>query len=109
MARPRARLLPNVTGLHVGGEAQELLLHRVDLGEICRDVVVAAALAGDQIEAAASERLGRTGAAEMNYGGELLLLLRAGRRVWPVCENGGDVAVQKHRRELDGVARHDAS
>jgi ureidoglycolate hydrolase len=30
----------------LGGEAQEFLLHRVDLGKICRNVVVAAALAG---------------------------------------------------------------
>jgi hypothetical protein len=82
MARPRARLLPNVTGLHVGGEAQELLLHRVDLGKICRDVMVAAALAGDQVEAAARERLGRTCAAEMNYRGEFLRLLPTGRPFW---------------------------
>ena len=32
--------------LAFGGEAQEFLLHGLDLGEICRDVVIAAALAG---------------------------------------------------------------
>jgi hypothetical protein len=37
----------------IGGKAQDLPLHRVNLSEECRDVVVAAALAGDQTEAAA--------------------------------------------------------
>src|SRR5580704_2070553 len=45
----------------------------------------------------------------MNYRGELLLLLQAGGRVRSACKNRRDVAVQKHRRELDRVARHDAS
>src|SRR5690349_22953258 len=77
------------------------------MGEICRDVVVAVVLAGDQMEAATRERLGQPGAAEMNYGGEFLLVLRAGRRVWPVRENPRDIAVQEYRRELGGVAWHD--
>src|SRR5271165_4187487 len=79
--------------LPAGGDAQKLARHRVDLGEICRDVVVAAALARDQMEAVARERLGQTRAAEMNYGCETMLVLRAGPHVWPVCENGGDIAV----------------
>src|SRR6266851_355617 len=38
-----------------GGEAKELALHRVDPAEIGRDVVVAAAFAGKQREAAPRE------------------------------------------------------
>jgi hypothetical protein len=68
----------------LAAKRKELLPHRVDLGEICRDVVVAAALAVGQIEAVARERLGRTCAAKMNYSGELLLLQRTGRRAWPM-------------------------
>ena len=75
------------------GEAQELPLHRVDRGEVCCDVVVAATLAEGQTEAAARKGLGRTCAAEMDDGGEILLLLRA-RRVRPVCENCCDVAAR---------------
>jgi hypothetical protein len=37
-AQPRA--------LALGGESQEFSFHRVDLGEICCDVVIAAALPG---------------------------------------------------------------
>ena len=32
--------------LHLGGKTQELSFHRVDLDEVCRDVVIAAALPG---------------------------------------------------------------
>ncbi len=38
-----------------GGEAQELPLHRIDIGKICRDELVAATLAGQQMKAAARE------------------------------------------------------
>jgi hypothetical protein len=53
--------------------------------------------------------LAEAGAAKMNNDGELLPVLQAGRGARPVRENGGDVAVQKHRRERNGVAGHDAS
>jgi hypothetical protein len=49
--------------LHLGGQTQELSLHRVDLDEVCRDVVIAAALPGYQAEAAARECRRRTCAA----------------------------------------------
>jgi hypothetical protein len=52
--------------LAVGREPQELPLHRIDMGEVCRDVMVAATLAGDQMETALRERFGQTCAAEMN-------------------------------------------
>src|SRR5271166_3339951 len=60
--------------LPVGGEAQKPPLHRVDLREIYRDIVIAAAPACGQMEAAARERLGTTCTAEINYSAELLLL-----------------------------------
>jgi hypothetical protein len=49
--------------LHLGGQTQELSFHRVDLDEVCRDIVIAAALAGYQAEAAARECRRRTCAA----------------------------------------------
>ena len=90
-------------------DANEFPRHRADLGEICRDIVVTATFAGDQMEAATREGLGGGCTAEMNHCGKLLLLLRVGGRIWSACKNRRDVAVQKHRRELDSVARHDAS
>jgi hypothetical protein len=51
-----------------------------NLGEICRDLLIAAALTGDWMEAAVGKGLGRTWTAEMDYRGKLPLLLRAGRR-----------------------------
>jgi hypothetical protein len=98
---------PHILGL--GGEAKEFPRHRADLGEICRDIVFAAAFASNQMEAAVREGLGRRRTAEMDHRGERLLLLLVGGRVWPASKNGCDVAVQKHRRELDGVARNGAS
>ena len=80
--------------------------YRVDLGKICHDLLIAAALTGDRTEATAREPLRRTCAAEMNYRGELLRL-PAGRSFWPVREDCRSVAVQKHRRQLDGAARWD--
>jgi hypothetical protein len=85
--------LPNAAGtLSRGAETSELALHRVDLVEICRDIVVAAAFAGDQMEATARRRW-RGCTAEMDHRGERLLLLLVGRRVWPARKNRRDVAV----------------
>ena len=84
------------------------MLHRVDLGEICRDIMVAAAFARGQMEATARKRWRRC-TAEMDHRGERLFLLLVGDRVWPARKNRRDVAVQKHRCELDGVARQDPS
>ena len=94
--------------LSFDGEAGEFLLHGVDFREICRDVMIAAALAGHQMVAAARERLRRTCAAEMNYRGQLFLLLPADFRSSPICEDRRGVSVQEHRRKLGGVARHDS-
>ena len=57
--------------LVVGRKAQKLPLHRVDLGEIGRDEVIAAALAGHHLKAAVREGRGGTCAAEMDEGGEI--------------------------------------
>ena len=90
---PHARL-PNASRtLCLGAVAQELPLHRIHLGDVCRDIVVTAAFAGDQTEAAAREVLGRGCTAEMNHRGELLLLLQAGGHVWSAGKNRRDVAV----------------
>ena len=86
---------------------QESPLHRIDLGEIGGDVVIAAALPEHEAEAAARECLRRTCAAEMNDRSQLLPLLTADLRIPTRAENGCDVAVQEHRRELGGVAWHD--
>jgi hypothetical protein len=98
---PRYRCRP----LPLGFYPQELLRHRVDLGEICRDLLIAAALTSDRMEAAARECPGRARAAKMDYRGKVPLLLRVGGRLWRARENRRDFAVQKHRRELDSAAR----
>ena len=65
----------------LGFHTQELPRHRIDLGEISRDLLIAAALTGDRMEAAARECLGRACAAKMDYRGKLPLLLRADRHL----------------------------
>ena len=49
----------------IGRKAQELPLHRIDLGEIDGDEVIAAPLAGHHLKITACECCGGTGAAEM--------------------------------------------
>ena len=73
------------------------------------DIVIAAAFAGDRMEVAARKSLGGGRTVEMDHRGERLLLLLVGAGVWPARKNRRDVAVQKHRCELDGVARQDPS
>src|SRR5882762_4321960 len=94
--------------LVLASKAQKLPLHRIDLGDIGRDEVIAAALAGHHLKATAREGRGRTCAAEMDEGGEILLLLRAGRGVGHARENRRDLAVQVNGSEFDGVARNRA-
>src|ERR1700677_4223175 len=92
----------------IGRKVQELALHRVDSGEIGRDEVVATALAGDHPKLAACESRGGTGAAEMDEGGKILLLLRACRHIARAGENRCHVAIQVHRRKLCCMARDHA-
>jgi hypothetical protein len=93
--------------LIVDRKTQKLPLHRIDLGQVGRDEMIAAALARHHLEATAHEGPVGSSAAEMDERGEILLLLRARRHVRCVNENRRDAAVHVHRRELDGVAwRH---
>src|SRR6202790_3917522 len=92
----------------VVSKAQKLPLHRIDLGEICRDEVIAAALAGHHLKTTVHEGRGGTCAAEMDECGEILLLLRAWRGVRRAGKNCRDIVVQVHGRELDGMARERA-
>jgi hypothetical protein len=92
-------------GLRICGEVQELPLHRVDTGEVCRDLVITAALAGGQTKPALGKGLGRTRAAQMDYRGKLLLVLRIRLAMSPAGENRPEIAIQINRRELNGVAR----
>src|SRR3984893_6023646 len=93
--------------LPLGGQTQELSFHCVDLDEVCRDVVIAAALLGYQAEAAARECRRWTCAAQMNYRSQLLPLLTVDFRLSAMAKNRRDAPVQEHSRELCGVARHD--
>ena len=78
---PSRPLRINCPNLPFGGETPELLLHRVDPGEIDRDVVVAAAFARHQLKTTAGESRGGTGTAEMDDGSEILRLLQTRCRV----------------------------
>src|SRR4051794_13388313 len=71
----------------VRGKALKLALHRIDLGEIGRDEVIAAALAGRYLKATVRVSRGGTGAAEMDDCGEILRLLRVWRRIARASEN----------------------
>jgi len=78
----------------IGRKAQELPLHRIDLGEIGGDEVIAAPLAGHHLKITACECCGGTGAAEMDEGSEILFLRRACRHFRCAGENRRDNAVQ---------------
>lgn len=86
-------------------KAQKLPLHRVDPGDVGRDEVIAAALAGDHLKVTACVGQGGTCAAEMDQRGEILFLLRACLHIARKRKNRSHVAVQIHRCQLDGVAR----
>src|SRR5215510_7271322 len=73
---PRRHSCDGLPILPLGGEPEKLPLHRIDLGEIGSDRMIAAALAHQRTKAAAHEIFRRTGAAQMDQGGEVLLLLR---------------------------------
>jgi hypothetical protein len=102
---PAPAITEKSRALPLGSNAQELPRHRMDLGEICRDLLIATALTGDRMETAARKGLGRACAAKMDYRGKLPLLLRAGRCLLRARENRRDFAVQKHGRKLDSAAR----
>ena len=76
---PSHGLVPDVVR-----QSLELPFHRIDPGDIGRDEVVAAAFVGGHAKLATRESGGGAGAAEMDEGGEVLLLLRAGGHVGAV-------------------------
>ncbi len=67
--------------------------------------MIAAALAGQHFEVAPRESGGGTRAAEMDEGGEILLLLCACLHAISAGENIGDIAVEIDGCELDRMAR----
>jgi hypothetical protein len=79
--QPYSRSSRTARPLPLGLDAKELPRPCIDLGEICRNFLIAATLTGDWMEAAARERLGRACAAKMDYCGKLPIPLRAGRRL----------------------------
>ena len=86
---------------------QELPFQGVDLGKICCDVMIAAALSGHEAEAAAREFRRWTCAAEMNDRSQPVPLLTADVCLSATAKNRCDFTVQEHRRKFCGVARHD--
>jgi hypothetical protein len=79
--QPYSRSSRTARPLPLGLDAKELPRPCIDLGEICRNFLIAATLTGDWMEAAARERLGRACAAKMDYCGKLPIPLRAGHRL----------------------------
>src|SRR5262249_11135404 len=71
--------------------------------------MIAAALAGGEVEAAARESLRRAGAAEMDESGEILQLPSGRLRARLLRQDGGDAAVEIDGGQLDGVARQQAA
>ena len=92
---PQGPPAPDFAALHPGyaltsvirRKALKLPFHRVDLRDIARDEVIAAALGGDHLKFAARVRGGGASAAEMDEGGEILLLLSGGLHIAGAREN----------------------
>src|SRR4029453_11171411 len=100
-----ASLAAPVRTLADGREAAEQPLHRVDLRQVGVNVVIAAFLAGGQLEASPRERVAPSGAAKVNDRGQVLLLLDRGGRGAVPRHRAGDAPVEQRRGHLDGVAR----
>jgi len=83
-------------------------LHRVDLREVGANVVVAAALAGRQTETAGRIGVTNPTPAQVDHGGQVLLLLGRGGGHPITLDGARDTAIQEGRRHFDGVTRHDA-
>ena len=88
---------------------RELPLHRIDLGEICRNGVIAAALARHDLEAMAHEDRGAACATKVDECGEILLLLRACRWGGRAGEDRREVLISltsKGERVLQNLSLH---
>lgn len=71
--------------------------------------MITAFLAGGETEPASGEGMAGSGAAEVNDGGELLLLVPADRGPRPGPEGSGDLTIEQGGCEFNGMARDDAS
>src|SRR3984885_12715197 len=89
----------------VGRKPYELALQCVDVSDIGRDEMIAAALAGHHLKMTGCGGGRRTRAAEMDEGREILLLAGGGLLVARSGENLSDMTVQIDGRELDRMAR----
>ena len=85
-------------GPALGGVVEELSLHHSDPGKVRGHIVIAAALAGHDMESAVHEGLGGTATAEMDHSSEFVLLQLAGGCILLSFQNCRDVTVQEHRR-----------
>src|ERR1700722_19515338 len=92
----------------IGCKEQELPLHRVDPGDIGRNEMIAAPFAGHHLKVTACVSGGRTRAAEMNKGSQILLLLRVWLHIAREGENISHMAVEIHGCKFDGMARERA-
>src|ERR1700738_790662 len=92
----------------IGCEAQELPLHRVDLGDIGSNEMIAAPFAGHHLKVTACVSGGRTSAAEMDKGSQVLLLLRVWLHIAREGENRRHMAIEIHGCKFDGMARERA-
>src|SRR5258708_1690444 len=93
----------------VGRKLQELPLHRVDPGDVSRNEMIPPPFAGHHLKVTTCVSGGGTCAAEMDKGGEILLLLRVGRHIARSGEDGGDIAVQIYGCQLYGMTRDRAN
>src|SRR5439155_19197296 len=91
-----------------GRQPEEQPLQLVDAREVAADVVVAAPLAGRQAEATPCVVVARPGSAQVDDGGQILLLLERGSGAPLAPHRVRDATIQEGGGQLDGVARHDA-
>ena len=86
----------------------ELPFQSVDPFQVRVDVMVAAALVRQEPESSPGVMLPRSGSAEMDDGGKILLVLKRRSCGTPVADGAGDVPVEQRRGHLDGMAGDDA-
>ena len=91
-----------------GREPREPSLRRIDSREVAAHVVVAAPLAGGQSEPPPGVGVSRSLAAQVDHGGEILLLPQGRGGDPPALQRARDLAIQEGGGHLDRVGRHDA-
>src|SRR2546422_9007564 len=108
MSRPEAKnasphLVWGRDWLLGGRQPGELSLQRVDMRKVAADVVVATALPGRQPEPASRVGVARSGATQVDDGGQVLLLLQRGGGGPLGLQRLGHAAIQEPGGQLDGV------